>query len=93
MTSQELPLFSLSRIRRPLLAGLVLLATSQVWAFQSASSGGAVRTAGTRGSGGAPTVNAPEINPALVVGAVVLLVGGILILTSRRRRVTGIESR
>jgi LPXTG-motif cell wall-anchored protein len=48
--------------------------------------GGANQTSGARGSGASAPLGAPEINPALIWGAVVLLVGGVLILTSRRRR-------
>lgn len=72
----------LGATRRALAAGVVLFAASSAWAFQAAgtatSGGGQLTGGGTR--------NAPEINPALIVGAVVLVVGGILIMTSRRRR-------
>jgi hypothetical protein len=59
-----------------LAAGVVLSATSSAWAFQSKPIA----------TGGSPR-QAPEINPAFIVGAVVLIVGSILILTSRRRRI------
>jgi hypothetical protein len=62
--------------QRVLAAGVVLSATSSAWAFQA-------KPVGTGGG----TRQAPEINPAFIVGAVVLIVGSILILTSRRRRI------
>ncbi len=74
-------LSTLAALKRSLAAGVVLFAASSAWALQSsagAPKGGAPLTSGTR--------NAPEINPALIVGAVVLVVGCILIVTSRRRR-------
>jgi len=58
-----------------LAACVVFCATSSAWAFQKPTS-----------TGGTPR-QAPEINPAFIVGAVVLVVGCILILTSRRRRI------
>lgn len=76
----------LGAIRRSLVPALVVFAASQAWAFQTTSGGGASRTGGATSSGGNAPINAPEINPALVAGAVVLLVGGLLILTSRRRK-------
>ncbi len=65
----------LRTIQRSLTAGVVVFAASNAWAIQQ-----------TGGTGGTGTKSAPEINPALLVGAVVLLVGGILIVMSRRRR-------
>ncbi len=80
--TQPRSLSILAALKRSLAAGVVLFAASSAWAFQSsaggAPKGGAPLTGGTR--------NAPEINPALIVGAVVLVVGCILIVTSRRRR-------
>jgi hypothetical protein len=72
----------LSAIQRSLAAGAVLFAASNAWAFQSGAGTG---TGGAGGAGSIPT-SAPEINPALIWGAVVLLVGGVLIFTSRRHR-------
>ena len=62
-------------VRTILAAGVVLSATASAWAQQKPTS-----------TGGSPR-QAPEINPAFIVGAVVLVVGCILILTSRRRRI------
>lgn len=79
--TQPRSLSILAALKRSLAAGVVLFAASSAWAFQSSAGtpkGGAPLTSGTR--------NAPEINPALIVGAVVLVVGCILIVTSRRRR-------
>lgn len=39
-----------------------------------------------RNSAGKPPVDAPEIDPSLSAGILVLLVGGVLVLTSRGRR-------
>lgn len=79
-TSMTISTSSISRTfrtatQRFLTAGVVLSATSSAWALQKAVPTGG----GTR--------QAPEINPAFIVGAVVLIVGSILILTSRRRRI------
>jgi len=82
--SPRLPSFR--AIRQSLLASFVILGATHAWAFQVTNASGASRTGGSSGSGGAPTTNAPEINPALLWGAGILLIGGILILTSRRRR-------
>lgn len=67
--------------------GLTALWNSPVWA-QGVTGAGANQTSGARGSGASAPLGAPEINPALIWGAVILLVGGVLILTSRRRRAT-----
>lgn len=69
--------------RKGLSIGLVALAAclllpAQGWAQQ--------RTGGRSNAGGGALVDAPEINPKLVIGMVVLLVGGVLVLTARRRR-------
>jgi LPXTG-motif cell wall-anchored protein len=66
---------------------MVVCTTSSAWALQGTVGNTATRTGGASGAGGnAPMTNAPEINPALIIGAVVLLVGAILIVSSRRRR-------
>jgi hypothetical protein len=65
-------------LRSSLVVGAMLCATSFAWAFQ----GGKTATP----SGAPPPLPAPEINPALIWGAVVLVVGGLLILTGRKRR-------
>src|SRR5690242_21331943 len=58
----------------------VVCAPAFAWALQNPSDARTV-------TGGNPKpLPAPEINPALIVGAVVLVVGGLLILTGRRRR-------
>jgi hypothetical protein len=66
-------------LRSSLVVGAMLCATS-AWAFQGA--GGKTGSA----AGAPPPLPAPEINPALIWGAVVLVVGGLLILTGRKRR-------
>jgi lipopolysaccharide export LptBFGC system permease protein LptF len=66
-------------LRSSLVVGAMLCATSFAWAFQGGS-----KTATP--SGAPPPLPAPEINPALIWGAVVLVVGGLLILTGRKRR-------
>jgi hypothetical protein len=66
-------------IQRSLTAVSLLAASSQALAFEGSR---------TQTAGHAPLA-APEINPALIVGAVVLVVGCILIFTSRRRRAAG----
>jgi hypothetical protein len=43
------------------------------------------RTGGRTHVGG-QLVDAPEINPKLLIGMLVLLVGGVLVLTARKRR-------
>jgi hypothetical protein len=75
------PLFA--TLRRSLAGGAVLLATSSAWALQAVHGG--VAGGPTRGGGTGAPLNAPEINPALMTGAIILLAGGVLILTSRRR--------
>lgn len=59
-------------LRGSLVVGALLCANSFAWSSQAARPN--------------PPLPAPEINPALIVGAVVLVVGGLLILTSRKRR-------
>jgi len=68
-------------LRRALAAGVILFSATSAWAFQSS----ATSTSGTTTTRGGK-LEAPEINPALLVGAAVLVVGGILIVMSRRRR-------
>jgi hypothetical protein len=84
----SLRLRSVRALGKGLLTSLAVLGATQAWAFQAPNASSANRTGASSGGGGAPTTNAPEINPALLVGAAVLLVGGVLILTSRRRRAT-----
>lgn len=72
-------------IRNAFRSGLLALATGVLlqatgWAQNRRVIGG-----GT-GAGGGQLVDAPEINPKLVIGMVVLLVGGVLVLTARMRR-------
>jgi len=69
--------------RKGFRTGLVALAAclmvpAQVWAAQQ-------RTGGRSRAGGS-LVDAPEINPNLWIGLIVLLVGGVLVLTARMRR-------
>lgn len=80
----------LGGIRRLALAGVVLFASSHAWAFQ-ASARGALHRPHPHPQPSGPT-HAPEINPALIVGVLVLVVGGLLILTSRRRAASGSKS-
>ena len=75
----------LGAIRRPLTAAVVLFASTQAWALQSGVGNSATRAGSASSSGGSAPLVAPEINPAFIVGAAVLLIGGLLILTSRRR--------
>jgi hypothetical protein len=71
----------------PAVAALVVCTTSNAWALQGSAGNTATRTGGASGAGGSsPMTSAPEINPALIIGAVVLVVGAILIISSRRRR-------
>ena len=53
---------------------------------QAQSTSTSVSTTGTS-STGSSTLEAPEIDPTLATGMVVLLIGGVLLLTSRQRRV------
>jgi hypothetical protein len=76
-------LVSASAPRRWLVAGLVLVSSTHAWAFQSASINSASGTRQAAGGGAAPG-GAPELNPALIWGAAILLIGGVLILSSRR---------
>lgn len=72
-------------LRRSLALGAILFATSSTWALQAVHGGVGGGAGGSRGGGSGAPINAPEINPALMTGALVLLAGGVLILTSRRR--------
>lgn len=85
---------ALGAIRHALVVGLVLFAASNAWAFQGPPGGHNHHHGGGGGNGDcddAPT-NAPEINPTFMLGAAVLLVGGVLILTGRRRRAASCSS-
>jgi hypothetical protein len=69
---------------KALRTGLVALAacsvlSAEVFAAQQ-------RAGGRTNAGGGSLVDAPEINPKLLIGMAVLLVGGVLVLTARRRR-------
>ena len=71
-------------VRNALRTGAVALAacltlSAEAWAAQQ-------RTGGRTQAGGGTLVDAPEISPKLLVGMAVLLVGGVLVLTARRRR-------
>lgn len=87
MNSKEATRIAL--VRRLTATTLLLLAASAAPAVATQRAQPTGPDAPAHGSGmgpaGAP-VNAPEINPALATGAAVLLLGGVLILTSRRRR-------
>ncbi|MBL8861151.1 MAG: hypothetical protein JNK02_03985 [Planctomycetes bacterium] len=63
--------------------GLVLLGAVGALASSAAAQG---RRLSGQQAGGGTLVDAPEINPNLMIGLAVLLVGGVLILTSRMRR-------
>ncbi|MBK7644919.1 MAG: hypothetical protein IPJ19_18065 [Planctomycetes bacterium] len=74
--------------RRSLSAGIVFFAASSTWAFQNSLSAGNRQAVN---SGSAPTA-APEISPALLWGAVILVVGAVLIFASRRRTASSSNS-
>jgi hypothetical protein len=86
LTARPLRAMAVSALQRSTAAGVVLCFASYAWAFQSSPGGAAARVGSSQASGGSAPLTAPEINPALLVGAVVLVVGGLLILSSRRRR-------
>jgi hypothetical protein len=72
-----------------LLLGGIALATAQpAWSFQQPVGTSTTST----GSTGVNVMNAPEIDPTLATGLVVLLAGGVLILTSRVRRARATSS-
>lgn len=79
-----------SGVQRAIATGVVLFSATSAFAFQGPpgghhhNHGGGGGGGGNNGCGGAPT-GAPEINPALLIGALVLVVGAVLILTGRRR--------
>lgn len=77
-----------ARFVSTLALSLMTLATTAS-AFQGqvqlGPSGGQARTSGT-GVTGQSLVDAPEIDPSLLTGVIVLLVGGVLVLTARLRR-------
>ena len=77
--------FARRAINASLVAGFVVVSAVQSWAVQG-SAGTQTRAGGAAPSGGGQPLAAPEINPALIWGAVVLVVGGLLILSGRRRR-------
>lgn len=64
-------------------AGTALLAT---WLLSPAVWAGSENVQTPRDGGASHSLGAPEINPAMLGGAIVLAVGGLLILTDRARR-------
>jgi len=83
-------------LQRTLATGVVLYSATSAWAFQGPpggnhhhGGGGGGGGGNGGGNGGGGHTNAPEVNPALLVGAFVLLVGAVLILSSRRQRAAG----
>jgi hypothetical protein len=68
-------------IRNAALTCLSLLLSHSALAFQQPVGTSVVGTTPTTGE----VMNAPEIDPTLATGLIVLLVGGVLILTSRVR--------
>ncbi|MBL8901612.1 MAG: hypothetical protein JNM84_28550 [Planctomycetes bacterium] len=71
----------LSSLRKLALLGSSLVLTTSAWAFQQPIGTSVVGTTPTTGE----VMNAPEIDPTLATGLIVLLLGGVLILTSRVR--------
>ena len=67
-------------------ANLVGASAALTAALLLCDAAGAQAPAPGRVQGSVKVVEAPEINPALIGGAVVLVVGGLLILTDRRRK-------
>jgi hypothetical protein len=80
-----------ARFAAPALVAALLISTP-AWAMAAPqqlkkSSAVAGRHGGGPGPSGGPTHSAPEIDPSLAGGALVLLIGGVLLLTDRRQPV------
>ena len=80
------PTLARRALNASLVAGFAIASAVQSWASQGSPGGSQSRSGGASPSGGSQPLAAPEINPALIWGAVVLVVGGLLILSGRRRR-------
>lgn len=76
-------------LQRCVAAGVILYSSAGAWAMQGPPGSNHHHGGGGGGNCGGGQVNAPEINPALMVSALVLLVGIVLIVSSRRRRAAG----
>jgi uncharacterized membrane protein YfcA len=80
-TSMNLPLVARGFLMS---LGIVLFGAPSAQAQASSTTASSTTTSST----GSSTLEAPEIDPTLATGMVVLLIGGVLLLTSRHRRST-----
>lgn len=87
LSTTTMPLFHSARCLL-LSLGIALIATDSTPAQTSSSAPMSTSTSST----GSSALEAPEIDPTLATGMVVLLIGGVLLLTSRHRRTVASRS-